>query len=580
MADIVLGGTVSPGGAFEQARASDIKGGLHAVADVTARDAIPSYLREQGMAVWVISTSTTYRLVGGILNGNWAADAAANVNGATVPAGGSLTTGNSLQVSGANALTYGAVNLAGGVNYVTGVLPTANQASQAMAGDVTGTTAAAVVAKINGATVPAAGSLTTGNVPQVSGVSAITYGPVNLAGGTNYVTGVLPTANQASQTVAGDVTGTTAAAVVAKINGATVPAAGALTTGNVPQVSGVSAITYGPVNLAGGANYVTGTLPSGNQAAQTMAGDCVGTTAANTVTDLTISGETQGDVLVRGASTWTRLAAGAFGTALISNGAGATPSFSSQGWQTVYEVDFTTLANLNLKTGGDGTKVIDGRNWSFSGTADSTSADVVNGTGIVLVKPASVVGTQGPQLSTRIVNLCTTLTINPFDDDFSVEIKYTKSGQVGTDTESKSQVGTGLFDNASFSRQRTQFYHFGNGTGLQKGLSLWFNGTVTSIYSASADGTFRPNAKTTYRGSNSIHVDDGTGAAWPDNTNYDRVGFTPAMLGPNVGSLQSMNLAFKGSNVGVHIFNIADAPSTSSGAVTMTITNLRIRKRT
>ena len=50
----------------------------------------------------------------------------------------------------------------------------------------------------------------------------------------------------------------------ATLNGASVPAAGALTTGNVLQVSGPSALAYAPVNLAGGANYVTGALPVGN----------------------------------------------------------------------------------------------------------------------------------------------------------------------------------------------------------------------------------------------------------------------------------------------------------------------------
>jgi len=53
------------------------------------------------------------------------------INGATVPAGGALTTGNVLQVAGAAALSYGAVNLAGGANYVTGVLPAANASREA-----------------------------------------------------------------------------------------------------------------------------------------------------------------------------------------------------------------------------------------------------------------------------------------------------------------------------------------------------------------------------------------------------------------------------------------------------------------
>lgn len=70
------------------------------------------------------------------------------------------------------------------------------------------------------------------------------------------------------------------AATVVKANGATVPAAGALTTGNVLQVSGASALSYGPVNLAGGSNYISGTLPTGNQAAQTLGGALSGTTAS------------------------------------------------------------------------------------------------------------------------------------------------------------------------------------------------------------------------------------------------------------------------------------------------------------
>jgi len=56
-------------------------------------------------------------------------------------------------------------------------------------------TGALTVAKINGASVPGAGSLTTGNVLKVSGSSALSYGAVNLAGGSNHVTGVLPVAN-------------------------------------------------------------------------------------------------------------------------------------------------------------------------------------------------------------------------------------------------------------------------------------------------------------------------------------------------------------------------------------------------
>lgn len=103
-------------------------------------------------------------------------------------------------------------------------------------------------------------------------VSAVSTIPVaDLAPGTN--TYVLTTtggvavwaAPAAGFTAGGDLTGSSSSQTVAKVNGATVPAAGSLTTGNVLQVSGTSALTYAAVNLAGGANYVTGRLPLANQ---------------------------------------------------------------------------------------------------------------------------------------------------------------------------------------------------------------------------------------------------------------------------------------------------------------------------
>lgn len=41
------------------------------VADLTARDAIPSGVRYEGMFVYVVSEGANYQLIGGIANGNW-----------------------------------------------------------------------------------------------------------------------------------------------------------------------------------------------------------------------------------------------------------------------------------------------------------------------------------------------------------------------------------------------------------------------------------------------------------------------------------------------------------------------------
>ena len=75
------------------------------------------------------------------------------------------------------------------------------------------------------------------------------------------------------------------AATVVRINGATVPAAGALTAGTVLQVAGASALSYGALNL-GSAVTFTGVLPNTKQQPQVMGGDVSGTTNAATVTGI------------------------------------------------------------------------------------------------------------------------------------------------------------------------------------------------------------------------------------------------------------------------------------------------------
>lgn len=94
----------------------------------------------------------------------------------------------------------------------------------------------------------------------------------------NSVSAVTPTAGQflienisatgsAWTSLSGDVVNSVSTAgkiTVSKINGASVPTSGSLSTGNVLQVSGSSALTYGAINLAGGSNYVTGSLPGSN----------------------------------------------------------------------------------------------------------------------------------------------------------------------------------------------------------------------------------------------------------------------------------------------------------------------------
>jgi hypothetical protein len=67
------------------------------------------------------------------------------------------------------------------------------------------------------------------------------------------------------------------------------------------------------------------------------------------------------------------------GSTIVSAAAG------TSSWTTAYSVDFTTLGSQNLITGGDGTKTIDSKSWTLTNSANLASANVTNGTGIVLV---------------------------------------------------------------------------------------------------------------------------------------------------------------------------------------------------
>jgi len=127
-----------------------------------------------------------------------------------------LTTGQCIRATGAATMAFGALDLANS-SAVTGVLPKANQGAQDMGGDCSGSTAACTVAKVNGTTYPAGGSLTTGTIPRVTGAATVAYGALDLAN-SSAVTGVLPAANRAAPTAAETVTALASAASSIAVN--------------------------------------------------------------------------------------------------------------------------------------------------------------------------------------------------------------------------------------------------------------------------------------------------------------------------------------------------------------------------
>lgn len=150
------------------------------------------------------------------------------INGTTVPAGGSLTTGNQLIVSGASALSYAALNLAGGSGYVTGALPVTNIANGTNAQLLvtnSGATAPAWVSLSGDSSITAAGAMTNTAIQGNTVTSgALTKGQFFVASSTT---------NWAATSLSGDVSesGVTAGLLtVVGIQGNTVTS-GALTKG-------------------------------------------------------------------------------------------------------------------------------------------------------------------------------------------------------------------------------------------------------------------------------------------------------------------------------------------------------------
>jgi hypothetical protein len=154
---------------------------------------------------------------GGDLSGTTTSQTVIRINGTTITTGGS--TGQILQMTGAGAAGYAAVNLALAAS-ITGVLPIVNQANQTMSGAVGGNTGASTINLTGNAAI-------TGVLPSANQAAQIMGGAVGGTTATSTIsltanasiTGVLPTANQASQTMGGDVSGTTASATVTKLQG-------------------------------------------------------------------------------------------------------------------------------------------------------------------------------------------------------------------------------------------------------------------------------------------------------------------------------------------------------------------------
>lgn len=150
-----------------------------------------------------------------------------------------LTASLPLKLDASKNVTAAAIALSG--SEVTGTLPIAKGGTNG-----TATPTAGGVPYGTGTAFAFTSAGTSGQPLLSAGAGAPSFGPLDLA--TAAVTGVLPTANQAAQSMGGDVTGTTAASTVAAIQGRSVSA----TAPNAGQVLGYTGAAWAPVDATGG----------------------------------------------------------------------------------------------------------------------------------------------------------------------------------------------------------------------------------------------------------------------------------------------------------------------------------------
>ena len=304
---------------------------------------------------------------GGDLSGTYPNPTVAKINGTSVPAGGSLTAGNQLIVSGASAATWSALNLAGGSGYITGTLPIGNQANQnlVLSGDITGsgTTAgtATTLVTVN-ANVGSFGSAT-----QVGTFTVNAKGLITAAGNTT-ISGVAP-----GGTAGGDLSGTYPNPTVAKVNGTSVPAT---PSANNILVATNSTTASWTSTLPGNYSF-TGTPTFSNTLALNTTGTSGGLTGSPSIT---VSGITDSGL----------------GTGIVHSGSGG--AFTSS---TVVNADVSATAAIAVSKLAVGTaNQVLINNGTPTPTWTALSGDVSNVVGVMTVTGIQGISVPAPSGST------------------------------------------------------------------------------------------------------------------------------------------------------------------------------------
>lgn len=90
--------------------------------------------------------------------------------------------------------------------------------------------------------------------------------------------------------------------------------------------------------------------------------------------------------------------------------------WTPDGFRLQYALDFTAHSTLNIKTGGDGSKTIDGKTWTWANNANATTAAITNGTGLQ-INPVANSGSGAP--ASRLAPILTIPISNLIPDTYN-----------------------------------------------------------------------------------------------------------------------------------------------------------------
>lgn len=322
-------------------------------------------------------SGTTF-VAGGDLTGSDTSQTVSKIQGVSIS--GTPSVNKTLVASSSTAAAWGT--------------PLSGPPTGSASGDLGGSYPNPTVAKINGSAVPIGGGLTAGNSLLVSGSSSLTYGAVNLAGGSDSVSGLLPTTNQVAQSLSGDLTGTTSSAVVIKING--IVLSGSPITGQVLTATSSSGANWQNPSGGGGGSFTAGGDLAGNSTSQSVVSLTGSTGVINIAasgniltwnTSTTAPGLKQANTAVNGATgaTMTIQAANATGTTTtggaltLTSGTGTTTAGAVKiqtGAVDRLTITPTTLSIAPTKINNTGNAKL--TPWSDYGNLQTTAATPAN----------------------------------------------------------------------------------------------------------------------------------------------------------------------------------------------------------